>query len=269
MSDDTTAPRENDLVRDLHDDPDGDPAPGTAGPSDVARSFALHLEGLRSWGLDRVHGIPRPIASRGGAPQHSAADAAGTAGDTAAELARIAEEIAACPRCVLAETRTRTVPGVGDPRASLLFVGEAPGHDEDLRGEPFVGRAGQLLDKIIGALGFRRDEVFIANILKCRPPGNRDPQAEEVTACTPFLERQIDAIAPRMIVALGRPASAFLSGEDLPMKRLRGRMHRYRGIPVVATYHPAYLLRNPAAKADCWHDLQVVVREFGRTPRGA
>jgi uracil-DNA glycosylase family 4 len=220
----------------------------------VARSLAAHLAGLSTWGIDLVRGAPAAPVAAGSA----VGNAVGS--DPAAALATIAEEIAACTRCGLCESRTNTVPGVGDPRATLLFVGEAPGHDEDLRGEPFVGRAGQLLDKIIAALGFRREQVHILNILKCRPPNNRDPSPDETAACTPFLERQIDSIAPQQIVALGRPAARFLTGRDLSIARLRGGRHEYRGIPVVVTYHPAYLLRNPSAKAQCWQDLQPVVR---------
>jgi len=244
----------------------------------VARSLAAHLGGLSSWGIDAVVGEPIPPAVPGSAGSGPAA-ARGpvrpanatvprASPETIAELAAVAREVAACTACRLCETRRNTVPGVGDPGAELLFVGEAPGHEEDLRGEPFVGRAGQLLDKIIAALGFRREEVFIANVLKCRPPANRDPDQDEVASCTPFLERQIAAIAPRRIVALGRPAARFLTGLDQPLGRLRGRAHEYRGIPVTVTYHPAYLLRNPAAKTECWQDLQAVVRDFGRAPIG-
>lgn len=243
------------------------------GREEVARALAAHLHGLASWGIDVVGGSAGSGAPGGGAPLAASAGIASAAAPrdaaaTVAELAAVAREVAACTACRLCETRTNTVPGVGDPRAELLFVGEAPGHDEDVRGEPFVGRAGQLLDKIIAALGFRRDEVFIANVLKCRPPENRDPGLDETAACTPFLERQIAAIAPRRIVALGRPAARFLTGLDQPLGRLRGRPHSYRGIPVTVTYHPAYLLRNPAAKGDCWQDLQAVVAEFGRAPLG-
>jgi len=262
------------------------------GREDVARALAAHLGGLASWGIDVVRGAAAPpsrairVPSPPRAPERSAPDAgdagarmpdlaaailapariAGGSPETIAALAAVAREVAECTACRLCGTRTKTVPGVGDPGAALLFVGEAPGHEEDLRGEPFVGRAGQLLDKIIAALGFRREEVFIANVLKCRPPGNRDPDPDEVAACTPYLERQIAALAPRRIVALGRPAARLLTGLDQPLGRLRGRDHSYRGIPVTVTYHPAYLLRNPAAKADCWQDLQPVVREFGRPP---
>ncbi len=228
----------------------------------VARSLARHIEGLAAWGIDRIHGIPVAPSPPGREAQSSRVET----GDAEGLLAAIATEIAACTACTLCETRNHTVPGVGDSHAALLFVGEAPGRDEDLVGEPFVGQAGQLLDKIIGALGLRRDRVYITNILKCRPPRNRDPNPEEVASCTPFLERQISALRPRMIVALGRPAARYLTGIDAPLARLRGRDHDFHGTPLVVTYHPAYLLRNPAAKAKCWQDLQAVVRVFGNGP---
>lgn len=165
--------------------------------------------------------------------------------------------VAACTVCTeLAGARTQTVFGVGDPRADWLFIGEAPGAEEDRRGEPFVGRAGQLLDNMLAALGLRRGEnVYIANILKCRPPGNRDPSPGETAACRPFLDRQVDLIGPRVIVALGRVAAQSLLDTDAPLGRLRGLEHDFRGIPLVATYHPAYLLRSPADKARAWGDL--------------
>ncbi|MFQ5655085.1 MAG: uracil-DNA glycosylase family protein [Planctomycetota bacterium] len=184
----------------------------------------------------------------------------------AGRLEEIAAEVASCTSCALCRSRTQTVFGVGDPVARLLFVGEAPGRDEDLQGEPFVGRAGQLLDRIIAALGLRREEVYIANVLKCRPPGNREPTAEEVIRCTPFLGRQIEAISPEVIVALGRPAANFLLDRNTSLARLRGGRHSYLGIPVVVTYHPAYLLRNPAMKKHTWHDLQGVIELLGLTP---
>ncbi|MGE3166397.1 MAG: uracil-DNA glycosylase [Planctomycetota bacterium] len=183
--------------------------------------------------------------------------------DKARVLAEEAEQVAGCSKCRLAATRTKTVYGVGDPHARLMFVGEAPGHDEDQRGEPFVGKAGELLDRIIGALGIERRDVYIANVLKCRPPENRDPLPDEVACCAPFLHRQIECVAPAMIVALGRPAANFLLESTAPVGELRGRRHSYRGIPVVATYHPAYLLRNPDAKKLVWQDLQVVIQELG------
>jgi DNA polymerase len=161
-----------------------------------------------------------------------------------------------CTACKLAATRTRAVFGVGDEHAEWLFVGEAPGAEEDARGEPFVGQAGRLLDAMLAAIGLARGRnVYITNILKSRPPGNRNPEADEIAACLPYLLRQIDLIQPRIIVALGRFAAQTLLDSDEPIARLRGRVHRFRGIALVATYHPAYLLRNPADKARAWEDL--------------
>jgi len=165
--------------------------------------------------------------------------------------------VAGCVACAeLAPRRAQTVFGVGDPEADWLFIGEAPGAEEDRLGEPFVGRAGQLLDNMLAALDLARGEnVYIANILKCRPPGNRDPRTEEAAACRPFLDRQIALIAPRVVVALGRVAAQALLDTDAPLGRLRGAAHAYGGIPLVVTYHPAYLLRSPADKAKAWTDL--------------
>jgi uracil-DNA glycosylase family 4 len=161
-----------------------------------------------------------------------------------------------CTLCGLHKSRTQGVPGVGDLHAEWLFVGEAPGADEDRQGEPFVGQAGKLLDAMLGALRLKRGEnVYIANVLKSRPPGNRDPLPEEVAACLPYLERQIDLIGPKIIVALGRFAAQSLLLTDTPIGRMRGRVHEYRGVPLVVTYHPAYLLRNPADKSKVWEDL--------------
>nr|WP_296751116.1 uracil-DNA glycosylase [Thioalkalivibrio sp.] len=165
--------------------------------------------------------------------------------------------VASCVACSeLAPRRTQTVFGVGDPHADWLFIGEAPGAEEDRRGEPFVGRAGQLLDNMLATLGLARGEnVYIANILKCRPPGNRDPKPEEAAACRPFLDRQIALIAPRVLVALGRVAAQALLDTTVPLGQLRGEDRAYGGIPLVVTYHPAYLLRSPADKAKAWADL--------------
>lgn len=175
--------------------------------------------------------------------------------------------VAACGACAeLAQRRTQTVFGVGDSRADWLFIGEAPGAEEDRRGEPFVGRAGQLLDNMLAALGLRRGEnVYIANILKCRPPGNRDPSPAETAACRPFLDRQIDLVGPRVIVALGRIAAQSLLDTDAPLGALRGRVHDFRGMPLVVTYHPAYLLRTPADKGRAWADL---LRARAQVPQG-
>lgn len=164
--------------------------------------------------------------------------------------------IQSCTRCDLAKSRTQAVAGVGDPHAEWLFIGEAPGANEDRQGEPFVGDAGKLLDAILAAIGLARgNNVFVANVLKSRPPANRDPKPEEVAACLPYLERQIELIQPKLIVALGRFAAQSLLATDTPIGKLRGLVHRYRGVPLVVTYHPAYLLRNPLDKAKVWEDL--------------
>lgn len=172
------------------------------------------------------------------------------------DWAQLKASVAACTACALAPTRTRTVFGVGDEAADWLFVGEGPGADEDARGEPFVGQAGKLLDNMLGAIGLRRGEdVYIANIVKCRPPGNRNPAPGEAHACKPYLQRQIELIRPRLIVALGRVAVTHLLETDAAISTLRQRSHDYRGTPVVVTYHPAYLLRNLPDKAKAWEDL--------------
>ena len=165
----------------------------------------------------------------------------------------------ACTRCKLCTLgRKQIVFGVGHPRARLMFVGEAPGEEEDKQGEPFVGRAGQLLTKIIEAIGLTRDQVYIANLIKCRPPGNRNPEADEVAACEPFLFRQIDVIQPRVIVPLGKFAAQCLLKTTDPITRLRGRRFDYRGATLIPTFHPAYLLRNPSAKREVWEDMKQV-----------
>jgi len=167
-----------------------------------------------------------------------------------------AADVGACTACGLCRTRNKAVPGVGDVRAQWMLIGEAPGAEEDARGEPFVGQAGKLLDNMLGALGMnRRDNVYIANVLKCRPPGNRTPEPVEVDACRPYLERQIALIRPQLIVALGKSAASLLLGTDASIASLRGRVHRVRGVPLVVTYHPAYLLRSLQEKAKAWEDL--------------
>jgi DNA polymerase len=172
-------------------------------------------------------------------------------------LAVLAAEAAGCTRCRLAETRTQVVFGVGDPDADLMFIGEAPGFHEDKQGEPFVGAAGQLLTRMLQeGLDLRREDVFICNVLKCRPPGNRNPQPEEIAACSPYLLRQIELIAPRAILAIGTfPAQTLLATSET-IGRLRGRVHRFEGVPLVPTYHPAALLRNPSWVRPVWEDLQ-------------
>ena len=185
--------------------------------------------------------------------------------ERATTLADLAVEVSACVRCPqLAATRTQTVFGTGSPTARLMFVGEAPGADEDRTGEPFVGRAGVLLtDMITKGMGLTRESVYIANVLKSRPPENRTPQPDEIAHCLPYLERQIAIVRPEFLCLLGKSAVTALLETALPMNRLRGRWHRYRGIPTVVTWHPAYLLRNPAAKKEAWDDLQLLMQAMG------
>jgi len=188
----------------------------------------------------------------------------------AAYRARSLEELQAaigdCRRCKLWPGRTHVVFGVGNPRAKIMFVGEAPGRDEDAQGEPFVGRAGQLLTDIITkGMGLRRNDVYIANVIKCRPPDNRDPEPDEVESCEPFLKKQIDLIKPRVIVALGKFAVQTLLRSKVPITRLRGTWHNYHGIKLMPTLHPAYLLRNPGDKKLVWEDIKKVLKEL-RTP---
>jgi uracil-DNA glycosylase family 4 len=176
-----------------------------------------------------------------------------------AEMAAVAN---ACEKCKLAKTRTNVVYGVGNPNADLMFIGEAPGRDEDLRGEPFVGRAGQLLTDIIKAMKLTRDDVYIANVIKCRPPENRNPEPDELEECRPFIRRQIDVIQPKVIVTLGRIALQSLMERDYAISGARGQWLDFHGIKVMPTYHPAYLLRNPAAKKDVWADMKKVMAEL-------
>jgi len=181
----------------------------------------------------------------------------------AATLTQLQQEVAPCTRCSeLASTRTQTVFGVGNPQARLCFLGEAPGADEDRLGEPFVGRGGQLLNKIIEACQLKRSDVYILNMLKCRPPGNRNPLPDELANCRPYLERQFELIQPEYICCLGAVASQNLLGVTTPIGKLRGKLHTYRGAKVVCTFHPAYLLRNPAAKKDCWEDMKFLMRQL-------
>jgi DNA polymerase len=185
--------------------------------------------------------------------------------ERAAELARLKAEVAKCQRCPqLAASRTQTVFGEGNAAARLIFVGEAPGADEDRLGRPFVGRAGMLLnDMITKGMGLARDDVYIANVLKSRPPENRNPLPDEIAHCLPYLERQIEIIRPEFLCLLGRCAAEALLQSALSLARLRGKWHRYKGIPAMVTYHPAYLLRNPAAKKDAWEDLQLLMGAMG------
>jgi DNA polymerase len=223
------------------------------------RLVADHLRYFMELG---VIGVSRDRRWRARGAEPPPADPAGSpaAGDRARGLADLRGEIGDCTRCVLHTLgRTQVVFGTGNADADLMFVGEAPGADEDLQGEPFVGRAGQLLTKIIEAIGLSRGDVYIANVIKCRPPGNRNPAPEEVSTCQPFLFRQIDIVQPRVVVALGTFAAHALLGTDAPISRLRGRVHDFRGgAKLVPTFHPAFLLRSPDRKRDVWEDMKKV-----------
>lgn len=203
-------------------------------PADVRRALASWVGYLGEIGV-------RELALSEPAPIHTIATGAGDAGSA---LAAVRADLGDCRRCKLCATRTHIVFGVGDPNAKLMFVGEGPGADEDAQGEPFVGRAGQKLNEMIRAIGLDRKDVYIANVVKCRPPGNRDPEADEVATCSPFLFRQIETIGPKVIVALGSPAAKTLLGTKAGITSLRGRWGSFRGIPVMPTFHPAYLLRS-------------------------
>ena len=193
---------------------------------------------------------------RANGPATTASDAPLTAEQKTAALADLAAEVTACTACKLHSTRTNTVPGAGNPDANVVFIGEAPGKNEDEQGVPFVGRSGKLLTDILKAIGFERDDVFICNILKCRPPGNRDPEADEVRACEPFLVRQLEILQPKVICCLGRHAAMTLLQTKASLKSMRESVHFYQGVPVMATFHPAALLRNPNWKRDTWDDVR-------------
>lgn len=184
-------------------------------------------------------------------------------------LLAVREELGDCQRCKLSKGRKNLVFGVGNPDAHLVFVGEGPGADEDEQGEPFVGKAGQLLTKMIEAMGYHREDVYICNVVKCRPPGNRNPEPDEIAACEPFLKKQLAAIRPRMIVTLGKFAAQCLLRDDTPISRLRGGFRNYEGIQLMPTFHPAYLLRDPSKKKEAWDDLKAVIaalRQLGFEP---
>ena len=188
----------------------------------------------------------------------SATTATGMPQDLDAQWHQLEQAVSGCAQCELHSTRTQTVFGVGNRNADLLIIGEAPGRDEDLQGEPFVGRAGQLLNAMLSAIGFQREQVYIANILKCRPPNNRDPKPEEAAACNPWLQQQIELIQPGVILALGRVAAHNLLNSEQSLAALRDRQHNYAGIPLVVSYHPAYQLRKPVEKRKSWQDLKRV-----------
>jgi uracil-DNA glycosylase len=226
----------------------------------MSRELADHLkyyEEIGVTGVSRDAAWRRRAASVPEVPQVPTVPMVGSAAET---LEDIKTDIGpACTRCKLCTLgRSQIVFGVGHAKARLMFVGEAPGEDEDKKGEPFVGRAGQLLTKIIEAIGMTRDQVYIANVIKCRPPGNRNPEPDEVASCEPFLFRQIDVIQPKVIVPLGKFAAQCLLKTMDPITRLRGRQFEYRGAVLIPTFHPAYLLRNPSAKREVWEDMKKV-----------
>jgi uracil-DNA glycosylase len=215
---------------------------------DIVGQVRSHLEGQREMGAE-VLGLHWPRA-------------AAAAPASRPSLDQVREELGDCTRCKLHSTRTQIVFGVGNPKADLVFVGEAPGADEDAQGEPFVGRAGQLLTKIIEAMGMRREDVYICNIIKCRPPNNRTPEADEIVACQPFLLKQLQAIGPKFICSLGGPATQTLLQTKETISRLRGRFHDYHGIPLLPTFHPAFLLRNPNEKKTVWEDMKLLMQRM-------
>ncbi len=227
----------------------------------AATSLRSSLEQYQAAGIQVLPAAIRAAAAD--APDTEVAAGYGEAG-AAVNLPRLREILGDCLRCELSQARTRIVYGVGNPDADVLFVGEGPGRDEDLQGEPFVGRAGQLLTDIITkGMKLRREDVYIANVVKCRPPENRDPEPDEVASCEPFLIRQIELVKPRVIIALGKFAAQTLVRSAAPISRLRGQWHDYRGIRLMPTFHPAYLLRNPGDKRLVWEDIKSVLRELG------
>ena len=214
---------------------------------EIVGDLKAYLEAQRTLGLEYLDVRWAPAAAQPAAAPRPT-------------LPQVREELGECTRCKLHRQRTQIVFGVGNPAAPLVFVGEAPGADEDAQGEPFVGRAGQLLTKIIEAMGMRREDVYICNIIKCRPPNNRTPEADEILACQPFLLKQLRAIGPRFICALGGPAAQTLLKTKEPISRLRGRFFDFHGIPLLPTFHPAYLLRNPHEKKTVWEDMKLLLR---------
>ncbi len=251
------------------------PRPSRATLATVQKLESLERAGVKSLAKPRANKLTTPLATAKSAiveaspiapsrPRPEVKNVAAPPATVQDSLEIVRKEVAACTMCEeLASTRTQTVFGVGNPQARLCFLGEAPGADEDRQGEPFVGRAGQLLTKIIEACTLSRQDVYILNVLKCRPPGNRNPLPHEVSNCRGFLDRQLSLIKPEYICCLGTIAAQTLLETDTPISRMRGKFFDYRGIPVMCTYHPAYLLRNPAAKKDVWEDMKVLMRKLG------
>jgi uracil-DNA glycosylase len=241
--------------------------PENRGPADPPESQGPVIQAGLFEGFEVLESSAPTGAGRRGRPgEKTASPLAGTrapeAPDAASALRQVRDDLGECTRCGLSRNRTSIVFGVGDPNARLVFVGEGPGADEDRQGEPFVGRAGQLLTRIIESMGMKREDVYIANVVKCRPPDNRTPLPDEIATCSPFLFRQIRAIGPRVVVCLGTPAAQTVLGTRDTITRLRGSFHEVGGIRVMPTFHPAYLLRNPAAKREVWDDMKKVMAEL-------
>jgi DNA polymerase len=234
-----------------------------ASPTQKADSSRLKAFGMTNSG-ERLEMADEGLQSVRTAQEVAGEGARPTQTDPVSALRLIREDIGDCIRCRLhKQGRKQIVFGVGNPRAELMFIGEAPGADEDEQGEPFVGRAGQLLNNMIKAMGIQREDVYIANIIKCRPPGNRTPERDECETCSPFLMRQIEVIGPKVLVALGAVAAKTLLAVNAPMSELRGRWFDFRGRKLAVTYHPAFLLRDPRQKKETWKDLQMVMKELG------
>jgi uracil-DNA glycosylase family 4 len=244
------------------------------------REVADELRAYAAWAEEA--GVQILTPSRAGAPSAAAAASAAAAPSTAAApsaaaapgtrklptLDELEQGLAGCTLCKLHKGRTNIVFGVGNPKARLMFVGEAPGEDEDLKGEPFVGKAGQLLTKMIEAMGLRREDVYICNTVKCRPPNNRNPEPDELASCEPFLKAQLAAVKPEAIVTLGKFAAQALLRDETPVSRLRGQWRQYEGIPLMPTFHPAYLLRSPGEKGKVWDDLKQVMKKLELPQKG-
>jgi DNA polymerase len=222
------------------------------------------VEFLRDIGIDRLDVGARTRQQATRIPEGPSIILSPSPNEESLDLPAIRTDIGDCQRCKLAPTRKNIVFGSGNPNAELVFVGEAPGGDEDLQGLPFVGAAGQLLTKIIESIGLRREDVYICNILKCRPPQNRNPEPDEVMACSPFLKRQLAAIRPKVVCCLGKFAAQYLLQSGAPITRLRGEFHDVDGMRVIATFHPAYLLRSPEKKREVWEDMKQIRAELFR-----
>jgi uracil-DNA glycosylase len=236
------------------------PAPAAPQPPPAARPMAPRAPAPEP---------ERPLSARAPEPAQARSSGGPLPGVVDGErptLDEIRRELGDCRRCKLCDGRKNIVFGSGNPRAELVFVGEGPGADEDAQGVPFVGAAGQLLTKMIEAMGYRRDDVYICNVVKCRPPNNRNPEPDEVAACEPFLRAQLRAVQPKVIVALGKFAAQTLLRDTTPITKMRGNWREYEGIKLMPTFHPAYLLRQPAEKKKAWEDLQQVMKFFGKQP---